>query len=54
MKKIFKIIGIILLLFIVLLIAIPFVLESKIDTIVQNYADENLNADLSFDDVSLV
>jgi hypothetical protein len=53
MKKIFKIIGIILLLFIVLLIAIPFVLESKIDTIVQNYADENLNADLSFDDVSL-
>jgi len=45
MKKIFKIIGIILLIFIAILIAIPFVLESKIDTIVQNYADENLNAD---------
>ena len=53
MKKIFKIIGIILLIFIVILIAIPFVLESKIDTIVQNYAKENLDADLSFDDISL-
>lgn len=53
MKKIFKIVGIILLIFIAILIAIPFVLESKIDTIVQNYADENLNAELSFDDISL-
>jgi hypothetical protein len=53
MKKIFKIIGIILLLFISVLIAIPFILESKIDAIVQNYADENLNADLTFDDISL-
>jgi hypothetical protein len=53
MKKIFKIIGIILLLCIAILIAIPFVLESKIDAIVQNYADKNLNADLSFDDISL-
>ncbi|MDP5081556.1 MAG: AsmA-like C-terminal region-containing protein [Winogradskyella sp.] len=53
MKKIFKIIGIILLLFTAILIAIPFVLESKIDAIVQNYADKNLNADLSFDDISL-
>ncbi|WP_296317161.1 AsmA family protein [Winogradskyella sp. UBA3174] len=53
MKKIFKIIGIILLLFIAILITIPFVLESKIDAIVQNYADENLDADLSFDDIRL-
>lgn len=53
MKKFFKIIGILLLIFIAILIAIPFVLESKIDTIVQNYADENLNADLTFDDISL-
>jgi hypothetical protein len=53
MKKIFKITGIILLLFIAILIAIPFVLESKIDTIVQNFADKNLNADLSFDNISL-
>ena len=36
-----------------LLISIPFVLESKIDAIVQNYADKNLNADVSFDDISL-
>ena len=53
MKKIFKVIGIVLLIFIAILIAIPFVLESKIDAIVQNYADKNLNAELSFDDVSL-
>lgn len=53
MKKFLKIIGIVLLIFITILIAIPFVLESKVDTIVQNYADENLNADLSFDDISL-
>ncbi len=53
MKKIFKIIGIILLIFVAILIAIPFVLESKIEAIVQNYADENLNADLSFDAISL-
>ncbi|GGI56610.1 AsmA family protein [Winogradskyella haliclonae] len=53
MKKVFKVIGIILLIFIVLLISIPFFLESKIDAIVQNYANENLNAELSFDDISL-
>ena len=53
MKKVFKIIGILLLIFITILIAVPFFLESKIDTIVQNYADENLNADLSFDDINL-
>lgn len=53
MKKVFKIIGILLLIVITLLIAVPFFLESKIDTIVQNYADENLNADVSFDDISL-
>ncbi len=52
-KKIFKIIGIILLIFIVILAAIPFVLESKIDAIVQAYADENINAKVEFDDVSL-
>ena len=53
MKKVLKIVGIILLFFIAILIAIPFFLESKIDTIVQNYADENLNAELAFDDISL-
>jgi hypothetical protein len=53
MKKIFKIIGIILLIFVAILVAIPFVLESKIDAIVQNYADKNINAKVEFDDVSL-
>jgi len=53
MKKIFKIIGIILLIFVVILGAIPFLLESKIDAIVQAYADENINAKVEFDDVSL-
>lgn len=53
MKKFLKIVGIILLICIAILVATPFVLESKIDAIVQNYAKENLDADLSFDDVSL-
>jgi len=53
MKKVFKVIGILLLIFIVLIISVPFFLESKIDRIVQNYAYKNLNAQLSFDDISL-
>lgn len=53
MKKLLKIIGVILLIFVVILVAIPFVLESKIDAIVQNYADKNINAKVEFDDVSL-
>ena len=53
MKKVFKIIGIILLVFVVILVAIPFILESKIDAIVQAYAHENINAKVEFDDVSL-
>ncbi|MFD1062275.1 AsmA-like C-terminal region-containing protein [Winogradskyella litorisediminis] len=53
MKKIFKILGILVAIFLVILISVPFFLESKIDAIVQNYADENLNAKLSFDDVNL-
>ncbi len=52
-KKIGKIVGIVLLIFLAILIAIPLILESKIDAIVQNYADENLNAKVSFDDISL-
>ena len=53
MKKIFKIIGLSLLIIVVILITIPFILESKIDTIVQNYADKNLDAEVNFDDVNL-
>lgn len=53
MKKVFKIIGITILIFVVILSAIPFVLESKIDAIAQAYADKNMNATVEFDDVSL-
>ena len=53
MKKIFKVFGVLFLICLTILIAIPFFLESKIDSIVQNYADENLDAKLTFDDVSL-
>ena len=53
MKKIFKILGIVFLIILTLLIATPFFLESKIDTIIKKYADNNLNANLSFDDVNL-
>ena len=53
MKKVFKVIGILLLIFILILAAIPYVLESKIDTIFRAYAEKNLNAKVGFDDVSL-
>ena len=52
MKKIFKIIGILILICITILIAVPFFLESKIDAIVQRYAENNLDADLTFDAIS--
>ena len=53
MKKVFKIIGITLLIFLLILFAIPFVLQSQIETIVQRYTDENLNAKVSFSSVTL-
>ncbi|WP_353779083.1 AsmA-like C-terminal region-containing protein [Winogradskyella sp. 3972H.M.0a.05] len=53
MKKVFKVIGILLLIIIALLAATPLVLESKIDEIVQAYADENINAKVEFEDINL-
>ncbi|MDT0558543.1 AsmA-like C-terminal region-containing protein [Ichthyenterobacterium sp. W332] len=53
MKKFLKITGILLLIIFAILAVIPLVLESKIDAIVQAYADENLNAKVEFDDISL-
>lgn len=53
MKKVFKITGIILAICLVILIAIPLVLESKIDNIVKAYVEENINAKVEFDDISL-
>ncbi|WP_104734738.1 AsmA-like C-terminal region-containing protein [Hanstruepera ponticola] len=53
MKKAFKIIGITLLIILAILLAIPFVFQSQIEKIVQRYADENLNAKVSFSSVNL-
>ena len=53
MKKVFKIIGITLLIIFLLLLAIPLAFESQIERIVQRYADENLNAKVSFSSVNL-
>lgn len=53
MKNIFKIVGILILLLLTLLISIPLVLESKIDHIIQNYVEKNIDADVSFNDISL-
>ena len=53
MKKVFKIIGITLLTILLLLIAIPFVFQSKIKEIVKRTINENLNAHVEFSDVNL-
>ncbi len=52
-KKIFKIVGIVLLLVIALLIAAPFVLEAKIGDLIKNNVDSNVNADFDFADANL-
>lgn len=53
MKKALKIIGITLLIVIVLLIALPFVFQSQIKDMVKNYINQNVNAQVEFNDVSL-
>ncbi|WP_223034759.1 AsmA-like C-terminal region-containing protein [Hanstruepera marina] len=53
MKKVFKIIGITLLIILLLFLALPFAFQSQIEKIVQRYADENLNAKVSFSSVNL-
>lgn len=53
MKKFLKITGITLLIIIILLIALPFVFQSQIKEMVKNAINENLNAYVEFDDVSL-
>lgn len=52
-NKIFKIIGIVLLLIIALLIAAPFVLEAKIGDLIKNNVNANVNANFDFTDASL-
>jgi len=52
-KKIFKIIGIVLVLIVALLIAAPFILEAKIGDLIRNNVNNNVNATLDFSDASL-
>jgi len=52
-KKILKITGIILLLFVVLLIAAPFFLKGKIAMIIKNKVNNSINADFDFAEADL-
>lgn len=52
-KKLFKIVGITLLLLVGLVIASPFFLEGKITQIIKNKVNQNINATLDFEDASL-
>ncbi|MAU71851.1 MAG: AsmA family protein [Pseudozobellia sp.] len=52
-KKIFKIVGIVVVLIIALLIATPFFLEAKIGDIIKNNVNNNLNATLDFEEADL-
>jgi len=53
MKKVFKIVGILLLVIILLMIAIPFLFKGKIKDAVINAANEQLNAKISIGDFGL-
>ncbi|MDN3664469.1 AsmA-like C-terminal region-containing protein [Algibacter miyuki] len=53
MKKVLKIAGITALTLIILLIALPFVFQGKIQGMVKQFINENLNANVEFSDVSL-
>lgn len=53
MKKVFKIIGIVLLIIVVILIAAPFLFESQIKDYVRKTANESVNAQVEFSDISL-
>ncbi len=52
-KKVLKITGIILLLFVVLLIAAPFFLKGKIAAIIKNKVNNSINADFDFAEADL-
>lgn len=53
MKKALKIFGIILLIFVALLMVIPFAFQSQIQDMVKRFINDNLNAKVEFSDVSL-
>ena len=52
-KKILIIVGIIVLVFIGILIAAPFILEAKIGDILKNNVNNNVNATLDFSEAKL-
>ena len=52
-KKILKISGIIVLLIVAVLIAVPFILEAKIGELIKNNVNGNVNATLDFSDAKL-
>ncbi|UJH68308.1 AsmA-like C-terminal region-containing protein [Allomuricauda sp. SCSIO 65647] len=52
-KKIIRIVAIVLLLFVGLLIAVPFFLEGKIADIIKNKVNQNVNATLDFEEADL-
>ncbi len=53
MKKVFKIIGITLLIIILLLIALPFAFQGQIKDMVKRFINENVNAKVEFTNVNL-
>ncbi|MDO9276853.1 MAG: hypothetical protein Q7T92_15070, partial [Lutibacter sp.] len=53
MKKAFKIIGIILLVFALLLVATPFIFKGKITELVLKSINKNVEAVVAFEDVDL-
>ncbi|MBZ9629266.1 AsmA-like C-terminal region-containing protein [Salegentibacter sp. LM13S] len=53
MKKVFKIIGIVLLVIVVILVAAPILFESQIKDYVRKTANESVNAEVEFRDISL-
>ncbi|MEO1012293.1 MAG: AsmA-like C-terminal region-containing protein [Bacteroidota bacterium] len=52
-KKILRVLALIVILFIALLVAIPFFLEAKIGDLIRNNVNKNVNATLDFTDASL-
>ena len=52
-RKILRISGVIVLLVIALLVAVPIFLEGKIADIIKNKVNENLNATLDFEEANL-
>ncbi|PRX42848.1 AsmA-like C-terminal region-containing protein [Salegentibacter salegens] len=53
MKKVFKIIGIVLLVIVVILVVAPFLFESQIKDYVRKTANESVDAQVEFSDISL-